>query len=98
MTNSYFEAQENVELTQEELEKQKKQDLEDYAKAKHFKALIETPEWKECEKVLRNDIYMNLHYQEQHLHMCWGIKMTIDRIKAWADYAVEILKRNGGSI
>lgn len=98
MTDSYFAAQENMELTQEELENQRKQDREDYEKAKHFKALIETPEWKECEEVLKNDIYMNLHYQEQHLHMCWGIKMTIDRIKAWASHADAILKRNGGTV
>ena len=92
---SYLDEAENT-LTPEEREKQRKQDLENYEKAKHFKALVETEDWKEVEKVLKEDSFQNLRHDEQFLHMCWGIKMTVDRIHAWAFHADELAKRLAG--
>lgn len=82
----------------EELEKKRQTDREIYGKASKFKKLLETEEWKECEKVLKEDIYKNLHYDKQYLHMCWGLKMAIDRMHAWAAQADILLKEYGGDI
>ena len=92
---SYLGKAENT-LSPEELEKQKKKDLETLAKADHFKALVETSDWKEVEKVLKEDAFMNLRYDKQWLRMCWGIKMTVDRIHAWAAHADELRKKLAG--
>lgn len=99
MTESYAgDVFENVELTAEELEKKRQEARKVYAKAKNFKELVELDVWKECENILKEDLYKNLHYDKQFLHMCWGLKMTIDRIHAWADHADELLKEYGGQV
>ena len=94
---SYLDEAENT-LTPEEREKQRKQDLENYEKAKHFKAMVETEDWKEVEKVLKEDAFQTLRHEENFLHMCWGIKMTVDRIHAWAHHADELAKRLSGEV
>lgn len=86
------------ELTAEELENKRKDDRELYEKAKHFKAIIESEDWKEAEKTLKDDIYANLHDDKHCYHMCWGVKMCIGRIHAWANKADELLKEYGGSV
>ena len=99
MTESYAgDVYENVELTAEELEKKRQEARKVYEKAKHFKELVGTDAWKECEEILKEDLYKNLHYDNQFLHMCWGLKMAIDRIHAWADHADELLKEYGGQV
>lgn len=97
MTESFY-GEVEKELTAEEQEKIRRDDREIYEKAKYFKNIVESEDWKEAEKTLKEDIYANLHDDDQCYHMCWGVKMCIGRIHAWANKADELLKKYGGSV
>lgn len=92
MTESLAEVeQEKVSLTRKEHEKllEQKETCEPFAK------LVESEEWKKVKETLRDDIILNLHFSKdsEFYHLCWGIKMTIERIEARAKAVEDINKK-----
>jgi len=86
--------QENEGLTREELEKIKKERLERLEECKPFKELINSPSWEKVKSTLEKDIVRNLHFSKdsEYYHLCWGIKMTIERIEARAKAVDELIQ------
>lgn len=86
--------QENEGLTREELEKIKQERLKRLGDCKPFKELVESPAWEKVKATLEKDIITNLHFSKdsEYYHLCWGIKMTIERIEARAKAVDELIK------
>lgn len=76
--------QENEGLTDEEREKQKEELLKRLEECKPFKDIISHPSWDKVKETLKDDIVLNLHFSKdsEFYHLCWGIKMTIERMEA----------------
>lgn len=87
--------QENEGLTKEELEKQKTELLKRKEECEPFKELINHPAWEKVKETLKDDIVLNLHFSKdsEFYHLCWGIKMTIERIEARGNAVADIEKK-----
>jgi len=90
------EVEENVQLTVQELEKEKERLIKEKDECQPFKELTQFPQWEKILTSLKKDVYDNLHYNEEYARLAWGIKMCIQRIEARAshfDTCVERLTR-----